>query len=118
MEERAGARAAGLLVLLLASCTGGPSRDGGTTGEVRVARSIEEVQEAYTPAWMDLPGVVGTGIGLCDDQPCIKVFAAGSAESLRDRIPREVEGYRVELEATGPFEARDILEPPGADQDR
>jgi hypothetical protein len=81
-------------------------------------RSIDEVQEAYTPAWMGLPGVVGTGIGLCDEQPCIKVFVAGPAAALRERIPQEVDGYRVELEGTGPFEARDTAGPPRSDQGR
>ena len=70
-------------------------------------RSIEEVQDAYTPDWMDLPGVVGTGIALCDDEPCIKVFVSGAVVPLQGLIPDEVEGYRVALEATGRFEPRD-----------
>jgi len=75
-----------------------------------VTRGIEEVQEAFTPEWMDLPGVVGTGIGLCEDQPCIKVFVAGQIRQLRDQIPNEVDGHRVVLEETGRFQARDTLD--------
>jgi hypothetical protein len=75
-----------------------------------VTREIEEVQEAFTPEWMDLPGVVGTGIGLCEGQPCIKVFVAGPIRQLADRIPNEVDGYRVVLEETGRFQARDTLD--------
>jgi hypothetical protein len=81
-------------------------------------RSIEEVQEEFTPEWMELPGVVGTGIGLCDGRPCIKVFVAGPVGALQDRIPREVEGHRVELERTGPFQARDTGSATGPDQGR
>jgi len=61
---------------------------------------------------MELPGVVGTAIALCDGQPCIKVFASGPVEPLEALIPGEVEGYRVVLEGTGPFEARDSARRP------
>jgi hypothetical protein len=71
-----------------------------------VERTIEEVQETYTPEWMGLPGVVGTAVGLCDDRACIKVYVDGALEPLRNRIPSVVEGYPVVLEATGPIRAR------------
>jgi len=77
-------------------------------------RSIEEVQEAYTPGWMELDGVVGTGIGLCETEegadlpgePCIRVFLSEPSPEAEDAIPDEVEGYRVELVVTGPFRPR------------
>ena len=75
-----------------------------------VNRGIEEVQEAFTREWMDLPGVVGTGIGLCEGQPCIKVFVAGPIQQLEERIPNEVDGHRVILEQTGRFQARDTVD--------
>jgi hypothetical protein len=93
--------------VVLACCTGSATRGDQAPSETLVQRSIEEVQDAHTPEWMSLPGVVGTGIGLCEDRPCIKVFVAGPVSDLRDRIPAEVEGYTVVLESTGPFEARD-----------
>jgi hypothetical protein len=96
-----------VLMIALSSCTGNGTRTEGVPPEATVERSIEEVQEAFTPQWMDLPGVVGTGIGLCEDQPCIKVFVAGPTQQLEERIPSEVEGYRVVLEQTGRFQARD-----------
>lgn len=81
-------------------------------------RPIEEVQEAHTPAWMELPGVVGTGIGLCDREegadpprePCIRVFLSRASPEAEEAIPERVEGYRVELVVTGPFTPRT---PPG-----
>ena len=69
-------------------------------------RSIQEVQEAFTPEWMELPGVVGTGLALCDGEPCIRVFLARESPEARAAIPEEVEGHRVELVITGPFEPR------------
>ena len=39
-------------------------------------RTIEEVLKAHTDHLMLIPGVVGTAQGLCEGQPCIKVFVA------------------------------------------
>ena len=69
--------------------------------------SIEEVQEAHTPEWMSIPGVVGTGIGKCGDLPCIKVFVAQKTPEVDRQIPDQVEGYPVRVEVTGPFRALD-----------
>lgn len=64
-------------------------------------RPIENVLASYSAALMDTPGVVATGIGLCEDTPCIKVFLEnGRAETL-ERIPRSIEGYRVDTVVTG-----------------
>jgi hypothetical protein len=68
--------------------------------------TIEEVQERHTPEWMDIAGVVGTGIGLCDGEPCIRVFLAAPSPEADQAIPKEVEGYRVEMVVTGPFRPR------------
>ncbi len=91
------------------SCTGTGNRSDSVPPETTAVRSIEEVQEAFTREWMDLPGVVGTAIGLCEDQPCIKVFVTGPIRELEERIPNEVEGHRVMLEQTGRFQVRDTL---------
>lgn len=69
-------------------------------------RPIEEVQEAYTPEWMELAAVVGTGIGECDGEPCIKVYLAEPSEEADEAIPDSVEGHRVETVVTGPFRPR------------
>lgn len=70
-------------------------------------QSIEAVQEAHTEAWMAIPGVVGTGIGRCDGEPCIVVYATERTERLEAELPDEVEGHRVRVEVTGQFRARD-----------
>ncbi len=69
-------------------------------------RSIEEVLADYTPRWMAIPGVVGTGIGKCEDQPCIRVMVAKKTPELIDQIPAEVEGYVVDIIETGQFRPR------------
>ena len=71
-------------------------------------KSIEAVLDAHAPALMAHPEVVGTGVGLCDGSPCIKVFVIARSAELRQRIGAEIEGYRVDLVETGPIRA---LEP-------
>jgi hypothetical protein len=69
--------------------------------------TIIAAQEELTPTVMALPGVVGTAVGLCDDEPCIKVYVAREDEGLRARIPETYRGFRVDVEVSGEFEARD-----------
>jgi hypothetical protein len=70
-------------------------------------RTIEQVQQAYTDAWMEIPGVIGTGIGQFKDKPCILVFTASNAEQVRRRIPATVEGYPVLIQHAGEIRALD-----------
>ncbi len=65
------------------------------------ARKIEEVLKDHTDRLMSIPGVVGTGQGLCDDKPCIKVFVIKKTPDLEEKIPRKLEGYQVKIEETG-----------------
>jgi hypothetical protein len=68
-------------------------------------KKIEEVLKKHTPELMSTPGVVGTAQGLCDGQPCIKVFAAEKTRDLEEKIPESLEGYPVMIEETGRFRA-------------
>jgi hypothetical protein len=68
-------------------------------------KKIEEVLKEHTPELMSTPGVVGTAQGLCDGQPCIKVFAVEKTPDLEERIPDTLEGYPVVIEETGKFRA-------------
>ena len=65
--------------------------------------SIEEVLKKHTASWMEIPGVVGTGLGSCKEAPCIKVFTSGISPGSRKQIPDRVEGYPVVVEETGTF---------------
>jgi len=68
-------------------------------------RTIEQVQDAYTSQWMEISGIEGTGIGLFEGKPCIKVFSSVPAEELQGQIPSVVESYPVIIEQTGTFRA-------------
>ena len=71
-------------------------------------KTIQEVLAEHTDSLMSLPGVVGTAQGLCDGQPCIKVFIVKKTPELLRQIPAEIEGYTVAVEETGEIKA---LEP-------
>lgn len=71
---------------------------------------VEAVLERHSDAWMELPEVVGTGIGRCGERLCIRVLVTRRSENLEERIPERVDGIEVDLEETGRIEPRD---PPG-----
>src|SRR5574341_1271992 len=89
-----------LLAGALVTCSG--AHRGGSVA----TRSIEDVLAAHTDSLMALPGVVGTAIGLCDGERCIKVLVADSSSDTKSRIPARLEGYRVVVEVTGTIRPR------------
>lgn len=88
----------------------GPEVQASTEGTVLRDTSItaaQAAQEELTPTVMALDGVVGTAVGLCGDVPCIKVYLARDDDGLRAEIPETFKGFRVDVEVSGEFEARD-----------
>ncbi len=75
--------------------------------EQMTKKAIESVLKEHTESLMSIPGVLGTGIGLCDGIPCIKVFASGLTEESRNKLPVQLEGHPLKIEESGPFEAYD-----------
>ena len=69
------------------------------------AETIREVLKKRTAELMAVPGVVGTGQGLCEGKPCIKVFVIEKTPDLKERIPQTLDGYPVAIEATGQIKA-------------
>ena len=69
------------------------------------SRSIEDVLKELTNDFMGTSGVVGTGQGLCDGEPCIKVFVIKKTQELEEKIPGTIEGYKVKIEETGKVRA-------------
>lgn len=66
---------------------------------------IEQIKEKYTSELMAIPGVVGVGIGECEGNPCIKVFLENDSSDLKAKIPAQLDGFKVDIEVTGPIEA-------------
>ena len=67
--------------------------------------TIKEVLKKHTTDLMSMPGVVGTGQGLCEGKPCIKVFVIEKTPDLDQKIPKTLGGYPVVIEETGPIKA-------------
>jgi hypothetical protein len=69
------------------------------------AETIKEVLKKHTRDLMSMPGVVGTGQGLCEGKPCIKVLVIEKTPDLDQKIPKTLDGYPVVIEETGPIKA-------------
>jgi hypothetical protein len=73
------------------------------------ATEITAVLGRHTDDLMALPGVVGVGEALCDGTPCILVLVVERTPELEERMPRQLEGFLVEIKVTGEI----IAEPGG-----
>ncbi len=69
--------------------------------------TIAAVLHQYTDSLMSIPGVVGTGIGQCAGQPCIKVFVAKKTPELGRQLPATLQGFPVAIAETGEIRALD-----------
>ena len=69
------------------------------------SKTIEEVLKKHTEELMSIPGVVGTAEGLCNNDPCVKVFVIEFTEELEQKILNILENFPVEVEETGEFKA-------------
>ncbi|NNM34275.1 MAG: hypothetical protein HKO53_14460 [Gemmatimonadetes bacterium] len=63
--------------------------------------SLERAQARVTRKVIDMEGVTGTAMGLCNGQPCIKVYLESDSSALRSRLPRSESGFPVVAEVTG-----------------
>ena len=70
-----------------------------------IEKSIQKVLKKHTKELMSIPGVVGTAQGLCDDEPCIKVFVIKKTLELEEKIPAVLEDYPVMVEEIGEVRA-------------
>ncbi|MBW8038387.1 MAG: hypothetical protein FVQ85_00110 [Planctomycetes bacterium] len=100
-----------LIVALTAGTAGFVCGAGGCSppakDQLMSGKTIEEVLTEHTPEWMATPGVVGTGIGMFEGSPCIRILSSVKPEQLPAKIPSTLEGYPVIIEETGEFRALD-----------
>ena len=93
-----------ILIFSMATLAGQTSMNRGEATQMST-KPIEQVLKEHTDDLMSLPGVVGTGQGLCSGQPCIKVFVGRKTGTVEQKIPRNLEGYPVVIEETGRFKS-------------
>lgn len=92
------------------------------TLESKGKTKIEQVKEKLLEKLMTIEGVVGGEIGIYKveweevsipevevpktiDHLCIKVYLEKDFPELRKKIPSQFEGFKVDIEVTGPIEA-------------
>lgn len=68
--------------------------------------AIREVKERHQASLLDISGVVGIGIGERineggEKELCIKVYIEKQLPELAERIPKFLEGFKVESEVVG-----------------
>jgi len=69
-------------------------------------RPIEAVLAEHTPRLMAIPGVVGTYQSeFKDGRPFIGIMVKSQTPKLRQELPRELEGYPVQIDVTGEIRA-------------
>ncbi len=66
-------------------------------------RTIDVVLREHTREFLSVPGVVGTAQGLCNGEPCIRVYVTTLTPEVMGKIPATLEGYPVSVEETGEF---------------
>ena len=104
------------LIALLAAgflhtaCAGGDSDSAHSpaAGEADVANTeeIAQIISTHGDLVMSLEDVVGIGEGLCDGNPCIRVFLARDNAVSLARISEYLAGIPYSTEITGEFTAR------------
>ena len=71
---------------------GGQEPARGQEDEPMPNKNLEEVLQEHTSSLMAISGVVGTSQGLCDGEPCIRVFVVENYGNLLKQIPASIEG--------------------------
>lgn len=67
----------------------------------------QRVMDRFVEEWMEIPGVVGVGIGQHEGVPCVTVILADSSAEITRRIPPQIDSVRVVIQLTGEFRATD-----------
>ena len=62
---------------------------------------FEDACKKVTRKVIGIDGVAGTAIGLRRGRACVKVYLERDDPRLRAKIPRSVDGVKVDVEVTG-----------------
>jgi len=81
----------------------------GSSGNFAKSDDIVTVLQRHEAALLGLQGVVGVGIGECAAQPCIKVYVDAADVAAKQQLPKQLEGYTLDVEVTGPLAALSML---------
>lgn len=72
----------------------------------RPLRALSDVLRDHAPRLMALPGVVGVAeAALPDGRPCLRIYVERLTPELAAELPRTLEGWPVDVEESGAFQA-------------
>ena len=72
------------------------------TQKVQPMKSIDDVIKVYADSMLAIPGVVGMYHGLNENgKSCLKVMVVKKTLELEKKIPKQIEGFPVEIDETG-----------------
>jgi hypothetical protein len=70
--------------------------------------AVRRVKERHEGRLLAIPGVVGVGVGVSEkahEQAAIEVYVIQATESLRQTLPRSLDGVEVKTIETGEIHA-------------
>ncbi len=82
------------------------SGPGHNSGAGTTTSTTHQALKHNRDAILALPGVAGTGLSLCEGEPCIKVFVTERVSGTEAELERLLQGHPFVIEESGPFEAR------------
>lgn len=62
---------------------------------------LDRLLEVNRSRLLALPDVVGVGIGLCEDRPCIQVFVARQTPGIEERVGAILEDASFRIVVSG-----------------
>ncbi|MGM3307992.1 hypothetical protein ACSQ6I_18790 [Anabaena sp. WFMT] len=76
------------------------------SSSLSISRTIEQIKERYESDLLNIDGVVGLGISECDNKPCIKVYLENESPNLKQQIPEQLDGFKVDAQVTGAIQTQ------------
>ena len=67
--------------------------------------SITDVKKKYEKRIMNIPGVIGIGIGKLEEQDAINVLVVEKTSLIEKKVPQQLKGFPVIIQETGTIRA-------------
>lgn len=94
-----------LLLIAVIFITGAANKPNEQQIKSMTTKTITQVLKEHTQELMSISGVVGIAQGICNGEPCIKVYISEKTPEVSEKVPAFLEGYPVMIEKTGKIKA-------------
>lgn len=65
-----------------------------------------EIQKKHQSNLMRIPGVIGVGVGMEEEESVLVVLVDKYTRKLKRTVPKELDGYRLVVKETDPVQAQ------------